>query len=179
MPNIFLKVEEGQLQISNENGCNFLRDYGLTKVFVTTPNLTEIRNSSGYTVTSIGALNFPQLAIMADDSSDEVDYHTDGDYDLQINTAQLNVITNGFANIKLSGTATLAFYGIYAGHSSINAGELITDEVSFFHRGSNNLVVNPQQSLEGTLVSIGNVISKNEPSIVNVDQQFEGRLIFE
>ena len=41
--------------------CNFVRDYGLTKVYVTAPNVSEITNNSEFTVHSIGVLNYPNL----------------------------------------------------------------------------------------------------------------------
>ena len=41
------------------------------------------------------------------------------------------------------------------------------------------MVVNPQQSLEGQLRGTGNLISVNEPPVVEVERIYTGQLIFE
>jgi hypothetical protein len=43
-------VKDSILTISDRNSCNWVRGYGITKVYVTSPDITEIRNSSGLTV---------------------------------------------------------------------------------------------------------------------------------
>src|SRR5690606_16932245 len=39
MNDIEVSVIDGKLEIRNNNSCNLVRDYGLTKVYVTTPNI--------------------------------------------------------------------------------------------------------------------------------------------
>ena len=56
-------VENGRLTLKDNNSCNLTRDYGITKIYVTTPNVTEVRNSSNLDVHSIGVLNFPDLKL--------------------------------------------------------------------------------------------------------------------
>ena len=41
------------------------------------------------------------------------------------------------------------------------------------------MIVNPQQSLTGELRSSGDLISKNQPPIFDVEQFYTGQLIFE
>jgi hypothetical protein len=41
------------------------------------------------------------------------------------------------------------------------------------------MVVNPQQSIIGSIRSTGDVISLNQPPIVDVEEWFTGRLIFQ
>ena len=41
-------VLDSQLQLTDHNTCNLVRDYGLTKMIVTTPFLSEIRSSTQY-----------------------------------------------------------------------------------------------------------------------------------
>lgn len=57
MSDIEVKVENGRLLLRNNNACNLTRDYGITKITVTAPNLTEIRSSTGLPVRSEGVLN--------------------------------------------------------------------------------------------------------------------------
>jgi len=47
-----------------------------------------------------------------------------------------------------------------------------------YHRGSNDMIVNPQISLTGELRGTGNLISLNTPPIVEIDQLYTGQLIF-
>ena len=65
------------------------------------------------------------------------------------------------------------------GDSRFEGENLIAQNVSVFHRGTNDMIVNPQQSITGSILSTGNVISVNQPPIVDVEEVFNGRLIFE
>ncbi|PVW17437.1 head GIN domain-containing protein [Marixanthomonas spongiae] len=176
---IEVHVKDGVLNLRNTNGCNLVRDYGLTKVYVTTPNIDRIRNSSGLAVEGIGTLSFPNLSLISEDQENEDAYHIDGDFKLDLQVENLQIVANGLSNFFLSGTATKANFGIYAGDSRIEAANLIVGELSVFHRGTQDMIVNPQEAIRGKLVSLGNVVAKNRPPIVEVEQLYRGRLIFE
>ena len=60
-------VIDGKLTLTDNNSCNYVRDYGITKVYVTSPNITEIRSSTQYDVRSDGILTYPSLTILAED----------------------------------------------------------------------------------------------------------------
>ena len=62
---ITAEVIEGELILKDFNTCNLFRDYGITKVFVTSPNLKTIRNASELNVYSIGTLTYPSLYLMS------------------------------------------------------------------------------------------------------------------
>ena len=53
---INISVQDGELNVFNDNGCNLVRDYNITQVYVTSPNITQIRNASGYEIQSDGVL---------------------------------------------------------------------------------------------------------------------------
>lgn len=171
-------VVNGSLQISDKNGCNLLRDYGLTEVYVTSPNITKIRNSSGLTVESIGILPYPILSLLSEDYSGEDDYYADGDFNLQLEVEHLSVTANGLASFYLSGSAVYANFGLFSGNCRIFAEELSVEKLEIYHRSTSNMMVNPQQSIKGKIVSLGDVISKNKPPIVEVEELYKGRLIF-
>ncbi|WP_273567894.1 GIN domain-containing protein [Maribacter halichondriae] len=59
-------VEGDRLILRNENGCNLFREYGLTKVYVTAPNITEIRSSTGEAIISDGVLAYPNLELFSE-----------------------------------------------------------------------------------------------------------------
>ena len=63
LTDVSVYVFDDTLIVRDTNACNFVRDYGLTVVTITTPNLTHIRNSSNYDIISIGTLAFPELTL--------------------------------------------------------------------------------------------------------------------
>lgn len=176
---IEVSVTEGLLTIMNTNGCNLVRDYGLTKVYVTTPTLTEIRSSSGLTIKSVGTLAFPSLVLFSEDTDEEDAFHTDGDFELDLNVESLRIETSGLSDFRLSGLATTATYNLLGSHTSIDASDVISQDVTFFQRSSNHLYVFPLASLTGTIVNSGNVYAGNHPPIVEVTAPYTGRLIFQ
>tara|TARA_B100001146_G_scaffold225125_1_gene246734 strand:- start:17047 stop:17811 length:765 start_codon:yes stop_codon:yes gene_type:complete len=176
---IELNVANGQLSIINNNGCNLVRDYGVTRVFVTAPNITEIRNSSGLMVEGRGTLAFPTLTLLSEDGAEEDEFHIDGDFQMRLDVDELNVVANGLSNFFLSGSATVANFRLYAGDCRVEARDLVIDYINLFHRSSQDMIVNPRRSIVGDIVSVGDVISVNRPPQVDVRQPYRGRLIFE
>lgn len=177
LPNVHLSVKDGLLEIRNENTCNWIRDYGNVEIHVTVPNVSEIRSSTGYGVESVGLLKFPSLRLISEDAAG--DYHTDGDFHMNLDVENLEIVANGRSAFFLSGKASKANFGLYSGDCRVYSKDLIVDELSFFHRSTGPMIVNPQLSLKGKIVSIGDVISKNRPPIVEVEELYRGRLVFE
>ena len=179
MNDVEVTVTDGRLEIHNNNSCNLVRDYGLTKVYVTSPNVTEIRSSTGYSVESIGVLRYPNLSLASEDQENEDQYHIDGDFHLDLEVQSLRIVANGLSKFYLSGSASQAVFGLYAGDCRIYSENLMVEDLTIFHRSTGEMTVNPQQSIRGKIVSLGNVISKNRPPIVEVEELYRGRLIFE
>ena len=172
------EVEGDRLLVRNENNCNLFRDFELTTIYVTAPNITEIRSSTGLPISSDGTLGFPSLRLLSESfSSDETDT-TSGSFNLQVATQDVSITTNGVAFFELRGTTENLNITIAAGDSRLALEDLTAQNVSFNHRGSNDILVNPQQSLEGVIRGNGNVISFNRPPVVEVEEIFNGRLIF-
>jgi|SRR5690554_3446245 len=174
-----VSVKDGKLEIRDNNSCNLVRDYGITKVYVTAPNITELRSSTGYPIKSIGVLRFPELALFSEDFNTSGDYQADGDFNLDLDVENLYVVANGLSKFYLRGRAERASFGLYAGDCRIYSKELVVQHLDIYHRSSGPMVVNPQQSIKGKIVSVGDVISKNRPPIVEVQELYRGRLIFE
>ncbi|MEO0526629.1 MAG: DUF2807 domain-containing protein, partial [Bacteroidota bacterium] len=82
-------VEEERLILRDENDCNFVRDFGLTVVFVTAPNITEIRSSTGFPISSEGILNYPSLALLSESFTDPEAETTDGEFNLEVNAENI------------------------------------------------------------------------------------------
>lgn len=171
-------VEGDRLILKNENGCNLFREYGLTTVYVTSPNITEIRSSTGLLISSDGVLNYSNLSLLSESFTDPEAETTDGSFDLEVNSDNVRITTNGIAYFKLRGTTTNLNVGIAAGDSRIEAENLMAENVTLNHRGSNDILVNPQERISGTIRGYGDVISVNRPAEVEVEELFNGRLIF-
>jgi hypothetical protein len=172
-----VKVENNQLILTDNNTCNYVRDFGITKITVNTPTLTEIRTSTQYTVSSDGTLSFENLTLISENFN-VPGLFTVGDFDLQVNSNNLNVLANGLSSYYLNGTVNNLVLSFFAGDGRFEGENLMAQNIEVFHRGSNDMVVNPQQSITGSIVATGNVIAKNEPPIIEVEELFNGRLIF-
>ena len=171
------EVIDNRLIVTDNNTCNFVRDFGITKIFVTTPTLIEIRSSTQFDVSSDGVLNYESLSLVSEDFNDS-DLFAVGDFRLQLDVESLNIVANNLSFFFLSGEATDANFRLFGGDSRIEAENLIVQNVNVFHRSSNDMIVNPQQSLTGEIRSTGDLISVNEPPTVDVEEFFTGRLIF-
>lgn len=179
MTDIVVAVINNTLSVVNGNGCNLVRDYGITKVFVTSPNIKEIRNSSGLEVQSDGILNYPSLVLISDDPDENDQFHIDGDFRLELAVGNLEIIGTGISNFFLSGTANTAKLEIFNGDGRVEAADLEIGDLTIFHRGTQKMIVNPINSIVGEIRGLGDVIAVNEPAIVDVEEFYTGRLIFE
>ncbi|MFS4417892.1 head GIN domain-containing protein [Maribacter sp. 2307ULW6-5] len=172
------QVEGDRLVLRNENGCNLFREYGLTTVYVTSPNITELRSSTGLSISSDGVLSYPSLTLLSESFTVPEAATTDGEFNLRVNSERLDITVNGIASFALSGAVEDLNITIAAGDSRINARELLAQNVRLNHRGSNDVLVDPQQRLAGVIRGTGDVLSYNRPATVTVDVLFNGRLIF-
>jgi hypothetical protein len=176
-PEVKVEVQDGTLLVSDTNDCNFFRHYGLTTVYVTSPEISEVRSSSGYPITSSGVLHYQDLTLYSESFLNPATETTDGSFDLQLASEQVTVVVNGIAYFKLKGTTDKLDITIAAGDSRVEADELIADEVSLNHRGSNDILIYPLQSLDGIIRGTGDVISFHRPPVIDVEIVYKGKLI--
>ncbi|MEQ8217268.1 MAG: head GIN domain-containing protein [Arenibacter sp.] len=171
-------VVDDRLLLRDTNDCNFTRKYGLTKVFVTAPDISEIRSSTGLDILSDGVLAYPNLTLISESFNDPDAGYTSGEFDLELDTQNLAIVSNGISYYNLRGK-TINFSIVFAsGDSRLEAEALIAENISFNHRGSNDMRLSPQESLKGTLRGTGDVVSFNRPAVVEVEQLYKGTLIF-
>ena len=130
-----VRVEDSILKLSDRNSCNLFRDYDVTRIYVTAPNVEEIRNSSGLTIENIGPIRWPRLTLLAEDREAEDIFQTDGDFnftDLEVITFRLEA--NGVSTFRLAGVADNATF-ILADGAMI---ECLTLPLSIFHKASHD-----------------------------------------
>ncbi len=178
MDEITAEVVDGRLLLSNDNGCNLFRDYGVTKVYVTSPNITEIRSNTGLSISSDGVLSYEDLTLYSESYTDPDMETTDGEFDLEVDSESLVILTNGIAYFKLKGTSNSMNITVAAGDSRIEAENLMANSVILNHRGTNDIQVNPQESISGVIRGTGDVIGYNEPDTIEVEELYTGKLIF-
>lgn len=171
-------VEGDRLIVRNENGCNLFREYGVTTIYVTAPDITEIRSSTGLLIKSDGVLEYPSLTLFSESFTVPETETTDGAFDLEVDATSVSVIVNGIAYFKLAGNTENLSLNIAAGDSRIEAENLIAQNVTLNHRGSNDMLINPQLLVRGTIRGYGNVVSFNRPPTVEVEELFNGKLLF-
>ena len=171
-------VENDLLILEDNTVCNWVRDYGQTVVYVTAPNLTDIYSKTELQIVSKGVLTYNSLRVVSMDSEDGYDGAGTGDFYLLINNENLFVENNNVSQFHIAGQTQNLNVRFYESGGVFYGQELRAETVDFYHRGSNDLYLNPMQSITGNLYNIGNVISVNRPPVVNVTEHYQGRLIF-
>lgn len=170
-------VENNQLVLQNENQCNYVRDYELTKVYVTSPNITQIRCATNRYIQSEGTLTYPNLTLLSENWNSN--YLASGDVELTLDATQVSVVANGTSIFKISGKAERLNINFAANDCRFEGENFIVNQVQFNHKSSNDIIINPQTSLKGTIYSVGNVVAKNRPITIEVDERYKGKLIIE
>ena len=168
-------VIDNELQLTDNNICNFVRDYNSTKVFVTAPNITHIRSSTQFEISSDGVLSYPSLRLFSEDFNATGTF-TVGDFRLDVNSERLRISSNNISSFFISGQTDELSVNFFSGTGRFQGENLIAQDVSVFHRGSNDMIVNPQQSLMGELRGTGDLISLNTPPSVEIQQFYTGQL---
>jgi hypothetical protein len=171
--------EGNMLRLKDNTTCNWVREFGQTKVLVTTPKLEEIYSKTDRNISSNGVLTFSKLKIVSvDDNADHLEGAGTGDFFINVNNNELQIESNNVSRFYLSGNTTLAKFLLWAGDSRIEAQNLNATNIEVFHRGSNDMTVKPLNSIYGVINSTGNVILTNNPPTVNVQQLYQGHLIY-
>jgi hypothetical protein len=124
-------------------------------------------------------LTFPDLSILSlDKDADGENGAGTGDFYIEVVNNSLTISNNNVSRFYLSGTTNLASLNFYYGDGRIEAQNLIAQQINVFHRGSNDMYVTPVQSIEGVLNSTGDLILTTTPPIVNVQELYQGKVVY-
>ena len=183
LPNLEVKLEGDMLVVKDNSTCNITRDYGLTTVYVTIPDGTilpliqelELHSKSDQRIQSEGTLHATIIRLFSIDLSDGAGT---GDFHINVENSQLVVESNNVSNFYITGVCEELLINFYFGNGRCYGADLNAENVKVYHRGSNDMIVHPIQKIEGTISATGNVVLKNVPPIVNVEEVFRGRLIY-
>ena len=174
-PDIIANVIDGELVITNENKCNFVREYSLTKVYITSPILTAIRNASELNVNSIGVLKYPSLSLRS--TGEKRDFLSVGDFHLTIENESVTIWGNGIATFFLIGTSKRLNVNFSDGDTRLEAEDFKVKDINLRNVSSNDMIIYPEDRVVGTIHSTGDVILFNTPPIVDVKELSVGELI--
>lgn len=174
-------VVDGILAARNSNSCNLFRDYNITQLIVTAPNLTEIMNTSQFDVRSEGILNFPNLRLLSTTrvGVEVPNFKKSGNFYLDLNCDNLFISANGQSVFEIRGSATGLDLNFTDELNRFEGREFIVQDIDVLHRSANKVIVNPQQSLMGIITGTGDLISVNRPPVVEIEERYTGKLIFE
>ena len=178
---VSVKVEDGILIARDNNDCNLFRDYGVTQIVITAPDITEIRNTSEFNVESDGVLNYKNLVLLSITERDLYveDLKKSGDFIMKLDSESVTIRANGQSIFQLVGRADVLDVTFDDERPRLEGRELIVQDFVAFHRAANKMIVNPQQSIDAILTGTGDIISVNRPPVVKVEERFTGKLIFE
>ncbi|QBZ97544.1 head GIN domain-containing protein [Flavobacterium sangjuense] len=177
--NVEVTQNGDQLIFKDDVSCNWVRAYGNTKILVTTPTLEEIYSKTDRNISSNGVWTFPNLTITAfDKDADGESGAGTGDFIINLDNDAFTINNNNVSRFYLSGQTNSANFSFYFGDGRIEAQNLIVQNLYVYHRGSNDIIVKPIQSITGTMNSTGNIILKNVPPIVDVNRLYQGRVIY-
>lgn len=179
LPEISVEVFGNRLELRNKSECKLFREYDDLEIWVTTPQLNWLQNSGYKAVESKGTLKFPELWLRSINQERDPEVYTNGDFKLDLELENLRLTSDNISNFYLSGSAENLNLFIANGDARIEAGELEVQHIDLMHRGTNKLILNPQQSIRGDIFGFGDVIAKNRPPEVRVKEHYTGRLIFE
>lgn len=171
---IKFEVVDGELKITNENGCDMLRNYHSAKVYITTPVLEKIYSSSQYSIKSDGILTFPELTLesgIIEDTPASV-------FEMQIENELLKVNDNISSVFKISGSSAKLEINFWGSNGRFEGENFIVEDVFVNHRSTNDIIVFPVHSVKGVIRSTGNLVLKNVPPVIEVEQLYTGHIVY-
>lgn len=182
--NLDVKLNGDLLVIKDNSSCNIARDYGQTKVYITIPNGSispliselELHSKTEQKVQSDGILHSPIIRLFS--IGDDGDGAGTGNFDIEVDNLQLVIESNNVSNFYISGHSEEMLLNFYFGNGRFYGNDLHVENIKVYHRGSNDMFVYPLQKIEGIINATGNVVLKNVPPIVDVEEVFRGRLIY-
>ncbi|MEN8138385.1 MAG: head GIN domain-containing protein [Bacteroidota bacterium] len=170
-----IHINEGLLEISNQQSCNLFREYGLTTVIVTAPNITSLRSSTELDIWSEGILKYPKINIISEDWKS--DFLNSGNINLNLDSEEISIVANGISIFYIKGKTKSLNINFASNNPRLEAGELYVENVTLLQRSTNDIIIAPTHSVKGKITSTGDVRVLSNPEIIDVEETYKGRLI--
>lgn len=178
LPDIKVQVVDGQLQLRNENQCNFFRDYGLTTIYVSSPDITEIRSSTQGDVRSQGIITVDKLRVYSENFRNN-EYLTSGEFYLNVHANDFQLVFNGVSNMYIQGQSKQLNITMASGNGRFEGRDFEVENANIYHRSSNDVIVNVTGHLKADLYGTGDLIAVKPPASKEVNQHYKGQYILE
>lgn len=179
LPDVTVYVEDNVLVVRDNNSCNYVRDFGITKAIVTTPTITEIRNGSSFEVRGEELLTFNELELISNTTGGFKNIRKSGDFILSIQVKRFKVNANGLSGFYINGIANHASITFQDEAPRFEGTNFLVDTLQVFQRSANSMIVNPRNVLKGKILGTGDVISVHRPPEIDVEELYTGRLYFQ
>jgi len=175
--NVTVEVIDGKLFMKDESSCNLTRDYAVTKIFVTSPNIKEIRSNTARDILSDGIIKYNELTLISENENE--DSLNIGDFYFEIDNLSTEVISNGSSIFNISGKTNLFRINFLSGSTRLISNDFNSYNIEIIQKSTNDILIYPRYKLIGDIYSIGDVISYHQPVILDIQEHYTGKLIFE
>ncbi len=167
---ISTKLENGELTITNENTCNFMRSYKIPiTIYITYNSLTEFTHYGAGKVSNEDTLRQPFFEF--------IEWNGAGDFDLTVDIDTLKFgFHTGAGNADVRGTTKeLSLYS--AGNSIFRCKDLLAGTVYINQSSTGDFTVNVLNSLYVQIYNYGDVFYYGNPSYIEPQYNGDGELI--
>lgn len=171
---ISVNVVENNLLLTNGNSCTLTHRYKAASIKIYTPTLEKIFSNTQFDVYSEKVLTYPDLFIITSINQK----NASSSFRLNIDNQKLTIEDNQVGYFQIKGKTDLFDVKLYGGNSRVEAQNLISNKVTFFHRSNNDILLNVINKLEGTIYATGNVVLYNQPEEIDVTQKYTGKIIY-
>lgn len=169
LPRITTEVRNGELHISSDLKCNWVRKLEHPKVRLTFPRLERITYRGVGDITAVTPIRGGTFRL------EQRDGHGTVRLQLHVDTAWIGLHT-GVGDAVISGTADqLSLYTLNFAH--IDAGSLAAREVLVNNSGSGDIRCRASDALFVQVRSVGDVYYAGDPSILQAQLTGSGRLV--
>jgi|SRR5690554_3893711 len=172
---ISVEVIDNELILKSKISCNWFREYNPAKIYVTFTDITRIYSASQHKIHSNQTLYFDSIELSSGVNQEGIA----SEFVLNIICNQVSVNANDATYLNLSGIAGYMFVGFWAGEPRLEAENLQVNNIEFFQRSSNDMILHPIKKIQGNIYSTGNIIIKNTPDMIDVTQHYTGKLIIQ
>ncbi|PKL79973.1 MAG: hypothetical protein CVV25_05850 [Ignavibacteriae bacterium HGW-Ignavibacteriae-4] len=160
LKNLIFNYDDGELVI---NGRQDLCPNNLT-IFISLKKINSIILNKNIKLTSTGTFK-------TEDFEMEVNGSADIDFAIEAEDIDLNIDGNGKINLKGSAEElTISMDG----SGSLDAGQLVSDEVNVELDGNGVVTVHPRNSLKANLDGNGKIYYKNKPKEISIEKDGNG-----
>jgi hypothetical protein len=170
LPEIIIQQENGELVISNQNSCNWVRSFkNRIVVRLYAPEFRHITQRGTGDITAINTLTCNSFTLE--------NRHAAGTIQLKVIVDSLAILTHtGVADVTVSGVASHAEY-FNQGYGWIDARDVEAQNVFVNNSSINNVYVNSTGYLYGAIYFSGNIYYGGHPTSIDKDIHGSGEFI--